>query len=116
MNLTVDNAASWLVFAETKTCAQLKEHAMSFIVARSEDILNNLEFSKQLVESPELLLEVTKELSKKSSRHQCFSDGSIPAVTQLRNQLSKKGLDVDGTKEMLVACLNASNKRQKTEK
>ena len=59
-----ENVAEWLIFSDAKTCALLKEYALSYFVARSEDILNT-NLSDQLKESPKLLLELMREISKK---------------------------------------------------
>jgi len=112
--VTTENVADWLIFADSKTCPLLKEQATACFVSRSEDVLNS-ESSKYLKESPKLLTELMMEISKSANKATSFGDGRNVSVNDLREQLHEKGLDVDGSKEMLIARLETSNKRQRTE-
>mmetsp|Transcript_11454 Transcript_11454/g.25142 ORF Transcript_11454/g.25142 Transcript_11454/m.25142 type:complete len:373 (+) Transcript_11454:297-1415(+) len=112
--VTTENVADWLIFADSKTCPLLKEQAIAFIVSRSEDVLNS-ESSKHLKESPKLLTELVLEISKSANIATPFDVGRNVSVNDLRGQLHDEGLDVDGSKEMLIARLQTSNKRQRTE-
>eukprot|EP00578_Thalassiosira_sp_NH16_P027645 CAMPEP_0181101840 /NCGR_PEP_ID=MMETSP1071-20121207/13981_1 /TAXON_ID=35127 /ORGANISM="Thalassiosira sp., Strain NH16" /LENGTH=220 /DNA_ID=CAMNT_0023184743 /DNA_START=292 /DNA_END=954 /DNA_ORIENTATION=- len=107
------NVADWLVFADSKTCPLLKEHATAYFASRSVDILN-CDTSKQLKESPKLLTELMIEITKSSSNNR-FGDENNVSVNDLRKQLYERGLDVDGSKEMLISCLQESNKKQRNE-
>ena len=111
--ITKGNVADWLIFADAKICPLLKEQAVAYFVSRPEDILNS-DSSKQLKESPKLLTELMLEVSK-SSNGDRFVDSKYQLVDELRRQLHEKGLDTDGSKEMLVSRLQESNKRQRTE-
>jgi len=63
--ITAKNVTDSLIFAESKTCSLLKEAAMSYFVFRSADLLNSATQEK-LSESPGLLIELMKEMSKRN--------------------------------------------------
>ena len=91
------NAASVLLFADAHSCALLKEASMSFIEQNSGKVMVDDDGWKDLKESDTLLLQV---LERKPKDHR--------EISQLRERLSKKGLDTDGTKEMLLKRLSDS--------
>lgn len=109
----VDNAASWLLFADAKTCPLLKEYAISYFAARAKDMLAHESF-KKLKKSPALMEECMIAMAK-DLNNDCVDDTENISVDRLRKQLDEKGLDVDGTKATLVSRLESSNKRQRTE-
>ena len=104
------NVADWLVFADSKTCPLLKEHATAYFTSRSVDILN-CESSTLLTESRKLLTELMIEVAKNSSANRFSHEGNM-SVDELRQKLRERGLDVDGSKEMLISRLQESNKRK----
>ena len=112
--ITIDNVVDWILFADAKTCPLLKEYATNYFVAHATDVLNS-DSSKKLKESPQLLSELL--LASNSPKNDCFEQTRRMSVDQLRKALNEKGLDVDGSKEMLVSRLDESNanKRQRTE-
>ena len=113
--LDKENFAGWLLFAESKTCPLIKEAAIAFFVARSKDLLQS-EGWEALSESPKLMSELMKEMSKRIKIDTRFSGrGESMSVIELRKKLGEKGLDLDGSKEILVSRLEESNKRQRTE-
>jgi hypothetical protein len=103
--LDIENVADYLLFADAMSCPLLKEYAISFFLLHTRDVLNS-EHSKKLLESTDLLKELIVLATDKS-------EGSA-TVTELRQELSKRGLDEDGSKEVLMARLNSA-KRQRTE-
>ncbi|KAL9187241.1 hypothetical protein ACHAXT_001344 [Thalassiosira profunda] len=103
------NVVTWLLFADAKTCPLIKECAIAMIAARPKDFLSDA----RLKASPALMHELLVAISDDDDR---FGDTAQPkSVSELRQELHEKGLDVDGSKEMLVARLEGSNKRQRTE-
>ena len=122
--INMKNVVDWLLFADTKMCPLLKEYAISFFVTRAADILN-LESSKRLKEAPDLFEELMVEVARDRDRcrekargrrgRSIFHQRGEVSVGELRRKLDEKGLDVDGSKEILVSRLEGSNKRLKTE-
>eukprot|EP00571_Detonula_confervacea_P004873 CAMPEP_0172318904 /NCGR_PEP_ID=MMETSP1058-20130122/36180_1 /TAXON_ID=83371 /ORGANISM="Detonula confervacea, Strain CCMP 353" /LENGTH=349 /DNA_ID=CAMNT_0013033827 /DNA_START=101 /DNA_END=1147 /DNA_ORIENTATION=+ len=86
------NFSDWLIFADAKNCPLLKEYAISYFVARSEDVLNSETSSKQLNESPKLLKELMKEISKISKNDTRYSNTERNmSVNELRTKLDEEG-------------------------
>ena len=113
--LDKENFAGWLLFAESKTCPLIKEAAIAFFVARSKDLLQS-EGWEALSESPKLVAELIKEISNRMDTDTRFDGrGESMSVIELRKKLGEEGLDLDGSKEILVSRLEESNKRQRTE-
>eukprot|EP00956_Cyclotella_meneghiniana_P004753 scaffold5841_cov28-Cyclotella_meneghiniana.AAC.1 len=98
------NVSDWILFADAHSCPLLKEYAISYFLLDPTEILKS-EHSKQLRESGEVLSEIMMLMAD--------GDGGI-TVTELRKELGKRGLDVDGSKETLAARLESA-KRQRTE-
>jgi len=109
------NVTEYLIFAESKTCSFLKEAAISYFVARATDLLNSKAWEK-LGESPSLLAEIMKEMSKRVDTDTRFGEYSNLSVNELRKRLADEELDIDGSKESLVSRLQESaKKKQRTE-
>ena len=90
-----ENVSDWILFADAQCCTLLKEYAISYFLLDSSDILRS-EHSKRLRESGEVLSEIMM----------LMADGDEGmTVTELRKQLGKIDLDVDGSKETLAARL-----------
>ena len=99
------NVADYIVFADAQSCPLLKEYAISYFLLHAKEILNS-DYSKALRESGELLSEIIKMLTSQ--------DENGIGVNELRKELSKRKLDVDGSKEALTFRLEES-KQQRTE-
>jgi speckle-type POZ protein len=105
--MTKENVSEYIVFADSKCCPLLKEYALSYFVLHCKDILKS-EHSQILRESGELLSEIIILTGLGSDA----GIGSM-SVAQLRKELRKRKLDLDGSKESLVSRLEEA-KRQKT--
>lgn len=92
-------------FADAKTCPLLKEYAMSYFVASGRDVLKT-ESYKNLRESPRLMEEIMLASMDVDERYQ-GTDGML-SVDELRAKLSSLGMDVDGSKEILLNRLSDS--------
>ena len=115
------NVADYILFADAKNCPSLKEYAVSYFMARAQDIIDT-PHAEKLEESAELMKELLVDVLKKSD----FSkpqDGGMAVdtlrkmtVNELRKKLATIGLEVDGSKEVLTSRLEEfeSNKRQRT--
>ena len=104
---TIDNVKELLLYAESKNCALLKEAAMDFIVENKADVIENLSF----VEAPGALVGDVLATVLRGEREDWIvgdSDGNhFPSmrVSELRKKAHEKGLDVDGSSEMLITAL-----------
>jgi hypothetical protein len=85
----------------------LKEYATSFFLLHFRDVLKS-EHSKCLLDSGELLSEIMSLMADEHEGKKTMS------VSQLRKELGKRKLDVDGSKETLVSRLEEA-KRQRAE-
>jgi len=97
------NVAEYILFADAKSCPLLKEYAISYFLLHVPDIIHS-EHSRQLRESSELLAELLILVTSKY--------GDSVTVTELRQELEKRGLDIDGSKQALVSRLKDA-KRQR---
>ena len=97
-----ENVADYIVFADAQCCALLKEYAISYFALHAKEILKS-EHSKNLRESSQLLSEIIIGMSE---------DRDADTVTKLRKQLGKRNLDVDGTKDTLIARLEDAKKQR----
>jgi len=93
--LTAETAADFLLFADANCCALLKEAAMDIVVSNYAQVVKSNGW-KSLKESSTLLVEVCEQLSKAPTSE----DGN--SVSALRKKCADMGLDVDGTREMLI--------------
>ena len=103
--LDKENVADFIVFADAKTCPLLKEYAIAFFLLHGKEILKS-DHSKCLRESAEVLSEIMMLMFDPQE------DGMT--VNELRTELKKRKLDIDGSKEALMTRLNEA-KRQRTE-
>jgi hypothetical protein len=102
----MENLLDLLLFADSKNCALLKEAAMDYMVANSAEVRRNVSFN----DAPGALiidvLAATARGAKKSG-----TDGDIDIelsdmrISELRWKAHENGLDVDGSREMLIATL-----------
>jgi len=110
--VNVENAAELILFADGTHCAMLKEAGMNFFMANSEAVMGSAGYA-DLKESPDILNELMVALvgSKKRSAHSGPDnrDYKSMCVSTLRQKLDGKGLDVDGSKEMLISRLEEAD-------
>jgi hypothetical protein len=110
MFLDEKSAADMLLLGDSHTCAQLKEAAIK-IFKNQADVVMNTEGWKRFKESSALLEELLAVLAtttkQQSGAGTTDDDPAGQGVAELRNQLLKRGLDVDGSREMLVKRLKA---------
>lgn len=105
-DFTVDNVVEELLYADAMECPLLREVAMKFILENAEEVIKSDSFNDIL-----LTKEITKEIMllavRKPNKEDDSSgtgDGSM-SVDELRMALSQKGLDTDGSIEMLTSRL-----------
>lgn len=109
--ISIDNAAELILFADAKNCADLKEAAVNFFVANTEAVMATKGFAK-VQESAEIARELMRALSlaargKKRPAPSGNGDNNYSSmrVRVLRWKLDEKGLEVDGSREVLIARL-----------
>ena len=102
--VAADEAAEVLLFADAHSLPQLKEMAKDTVLANFEAVTAT-EGWKQVAESPGLLQECLKaSATSGSSSAAAAASGDDPnnmTVSELRRALEGKGLDCDGSRELL---------------
>ena len=109
--LCVGNAVALLTFADSHSCALLKEEAADLIVKNVEDAKKSENWS-EIQESKHLLSELFDSLSELFDRLSCPMeynriDVDHMSVNVLREEIEKANLDLDGSREVLVERLKA---------
>jgi hypothetical protein len=107
--ITVNTAADMIMFGDAKNCALLKEAAIEFFAANLESVMSSSGWAN-IRESAALLAEVMEVLATRKKRPAPANesderDYKRMRVSSLRRQLDEKGLDVDGSREMLISRL-----------
>ena len=97
-----ENVCEWILFADAKFWPRLKECAISYFRLRAHEILDS-EHSNQLSYSAELLKELVMMVTSPKT--------DDATVTELRKELGKRGLDVDGSKKALISRLDSAKNR-----
>lgn len=99
LSLSLGNIAELLFFADSVNCALLKESALEFIVNNAVNVAEK----KRLIDAPSSLHnDILLAMALKGK----ISDGiDTMSINELRRLSYQKGLDIDGTREMLIAGL-----------
>ena len=106
---TIDNMMDNLLYADSKNCALLKEAVIDFVVKNGQDVLEKV----SLKDVPggvfaDLLPAMTREKNKATSVESTGDKFTTMRVSELRRKLDEKGLDVDGSREAMIAALQES--------
>jgi len=94
--LSADSAAEWLVFADSQSCALLKEAAIKLFIADTKTVKSAEAWSK-VKESPQLVLELLDSIT-----NDCSEEIDRIDVGDLRKILQKANLEFDGSRAVLV--------------
>lgn len=98
MAITTQNCADLILYADAKNCALLKEAAIDFFVANADEVMESDGFA-MVKESSKIMGELMLTgLGKK--------EPSLRVGT-LRRKLKERGLELDGSKEMLIKRLES---------
>ena len=101
-DVTVNNVKELFLYATEKHCALLKEAAVDFMVANRREILERV----PLTDLPGSVVgDVFAALESSEGGGDSFA---TMRVTELRNRLYQKGLNIDGTRESMIAALEDS--------
>ena len=107
-SIKFENAIDCLLYADSKNCALLKEAVMDFLVENRKEGTTKLSFKNvpgHVI--PDLLTAVNRDYDKGSPTSTYANDLSTIRVSTLRSMLHEKGLDIDGSREMMIARLEA---------
>lgn len=97
--LTLENVLEHLLYADSKNCARLKEAAVDFIFNNRLHTSN----MRLLASAPK---DVSIEMSASVARSKGGDDGFWSmSICHLRRKAHEKGLDVDGSRYMLISAL-----------
>jgi hypothetical protein len=95
---SVENLLDLLLYADSKNCALLKEAAMDFMLENKVEILEKISFN----DAPGAFV---SDVLAAMTRGEKKGGLSAMRVNELRWKAHKSGLNVDGSREMLVAAL-----------
>jgi len=107
--LNINNVLDNLLYADSKNLALLKESVMDFILANGDDVMDKVSFSNvpgDIVK--DLLAAVARGKAKSSSSDAAADNYNNMRVATLRKMLDEKGLEVDGSRESMIALLKES--------
>ncbi len=115
--ITIDNVIDNLLYADAMNCALLKESVMDFIVENKEKVMQRVSFQDVPGDvCKDLLAAVSRYYEEKDSATSGDGDDdgdetdvektySKMRIRDLREKLNDKGLDIDGSREALIANL-----------
>jgi len=108
---TIDNVMEHLLYAESKNGALLKEAAMDYIVENKAEVIERLSFADTV---PGTLMRDLLAAVSRGERNVGGNDGdggesqyNAMRISELRKRAHEKGLNVDGSREMLIAALRS---------
>ena len=116
--ITIDNVVDNFFFADTMKCALLKEKVTEFMVDNVQEVLGKISL-KDAPQSATLFHDVMTAVALGKNKSKDY-DGDDPTkvktmcINVLRRKLSERGLEIDGTREMLVASLEESYAKAKS--
>ena len=106
----IDNMMDNLLYADSKNCALLKEAVIDFVVENGNNILGKVSFDNVpggIV--TDILTAITREKNKGANMDSIYEYRfNTMRVSELRTKLDEKGLDVDGSREAMIATLQES--------
>jgi hypothetical protein len=108
----MENVKELLLYADSKNCALLKEAAMDYMLENKDAVFKNIRFD----DAPGSLV---SDVFAAIARAEKTKDGGVSVdagnknasrfmsmrISELRRMVHEKGLDVDGSREMLIASL-----------
>ncbi|KAL3789715.1 hypothetical protein ACHAWO_001063 [Cyclotella atomus] len=92
--MTKENVSDYILFADAQSCPSLKECAIAFFLRHCKTVLKS-ESSTRLLASRD------------------YVETDSITVTELRKELEKRKLDMDGSKEALVEILEKAKRQER---
>jgi hypothetical protein len=107
---TVENVIEHLLYAESKNCALLKEAALDYMVENHADVIEKLTTNTLIPGSliKDMFPTVFRGEKKDGTAVGIESQLTSLRISELRKKAHEKGIDVDGSREMLIAALKES--------
>ncbi|KAL7526006.1 hypothetical protein ACHAXR_001266 [Thalassiosira sp. AJA248-18] len=110
--ITVENMIEHLLYADAKNCALLKEAVMDFIVDNKVQVLESVSFQDAPV-GPTMITDILAAVARAEKKKGTINEGgedqfSTMSISDLRRKVHEKGLDIDGSRESLIASLQES--------
>jgi len=111
--ITIDNMIDILLYADSKNLALLTEAVMDYIIENKHSIIGKVSFSDVPSDMmTDLLTAMARGHPSESGNGDEDMEESIKYNTMrvgtLRKMLDEKGLDVDGSREAMIALLSKS--------
>ena len=103
--ITIDNIMDNLLYADSKNCALLQEAAMDFIVENGVEVYEKLSFEQVPSYLMKDLMAAVNRGKKKDGTSGSSNELNTMRISELRRKLHEKGLDVDGSRETMIATL-----------
>ena len=97
-----------LLYADSKNLALLKEAVMDYIVANKDDIIGKVSFSNVPGDTCTDILTAMSRGEQNESNGDKINYNKMRVGT-LRKMLDEKGLDVDGSRESMIALLKEND-------
>ena len=105
IEITCENVLENLQYADSKNCALLREAVMNFIEGNAAELLE----MGTLKDAPEgMFQDILAVVARKKKRKKTENEISIMRISDLRREAAVNGLDVDGSREMLIASIKAA--------
>jgi hypothetical protein len=111
----VENVKDLLIYADSVNCALLKEAAMDYMLENKDIVLENIRFDDApgslvndvfaAIARAETKRGDSIEISDQGSNNNSASHLNSMRISELRRKVNEKGLDIDGSREMLIAAL-----------
>ena len=108
--ITMDNAIDNLLYADSKNCALLKEAVMDFVVENGVEVYEKLSFDNfpgHLVK--DLMAAMNRKVVGKDKDGRNGDKFTTMRISDLRKELHEEGLDVDGSRETMIATLKENS-------
>jgi hypothetical protein len=106
IRITLENVMEHLHFAVSKNCALLKDAVMSFVVENEVAIVDGNVLADAPANLMNDVLSAMMRRFKKDDREILFNYNFM-SVSELRRRADRLGIEIDGSKETLVASLKA---------
>ncbi|KAL7545717.1 hypothetical protein ACHAWF_009071 [Thalassiosira exigua] len=99
--ISIENVLELLLYADSMNCALLKEAVMDFILANRSEVLEKVSFE----DAPGSIASDILAASMRIHPDEEGNEINTMRVCSLRKKLHEKGLDIDGSRETLIARL-----------
>ena len=108
-DITMENMMDNLLYADSKNLALIKEAVMDYILANKGDIIGKVSFNDFPGHLVTDLLTAVARGEQQPEGEGDSKDYNKMRVGKLRTMLDDKGLDVDGSREAMIALLKEHN-------